>query len=891
MKNFTFLLISIAFLFGNLSHAQKEVSDDQKYVVIEEHTGAWCQWCPRGTVKGRQLSQQYDNVIFVAIHSTDPMSYPEYLTATGLSAAPTANIQRKFFDQDTGEWEGKVISETSIDAPAYLEIITDYNESNRELEAEVTVHFTEDYSGSLNLAGLIVEDAVTGPSPGFDQSNSYSGGGNGPMGGFEDLPSPVPANMIAYDHLSRQLLGGYDGLNNIIPSSVSAGESFSNTFTHILPDDYNWEYIRVTAWIIDNNNGHIVNAGKSNYLGGNDNAFPHFITNPVTEAFVGIQYNYMIYTADPETDGLTISATDLPDWLSLNQTAQNTVHTAGILNGVPTETGTFPITLTVNDGQNTTEQTFEIIVESNPGAGWEVIGEEGFSDMESSNNILRINDEDVPYVAIFDYGSALKVMKYENDEWISVGSSIGTPDSHFGFDIDNEGTPWIAFNDISNGTKCIVRKFDGNSWVNAGDAVSVGAARNVYLECDNNGIPHVAFYEQTMNTQGFVYKYENTEWQMLGDGPIDPGVALFFDIKFNEQNTPYLLWSLAPSGYSFYSRVSKFENNEWSEIGGGDISENTTYFQHSLAINSENQIAVSLCETSDNQLNTYLFTGSEWEKISPEGLTGEYVSLEYDNNDELFWGFQNSAQGSQTSVMKYDGTNWTSVGPATISGTSKNQSLGFNNNNEPYIAYSDEDHNGFTTVKAYLASETAIAVIDPLSIEFPETIINETSEETIMISNTGTVPLEITNINSNNYIFNLSEEELTIEPGASTELIVSFSPEAVEWYEGIVSMETNDPYNAFINIEVSGQGRLLEGMNELNSQFRLYPNPATDMLKILSDKEMTQIQIYNTNGQIIMNTPLNSLEINIDLKKFNKGVYIVRIVNNENSSIQKLIIQ
>ena len=36
----------------------------QKHVLVEELTGTWCQWCPRGIYYGDSLCGTYDNVIF-----------------------------------------------------------------------------------------------------------------------------------------------------------------------------------------------------------------------------------------------------------------------------------------------------------------------------------------------------------------------------------------------------------------------------------------------------------------------------------------------------------------------------------------------------------------------------------------------------------------------------------------------------------------------------------------------------------------------------------------------------------------------------------------------------------------------------------------------------------
>lgn len=893
MKKLYPLLFVLSLLLSFTSQAQKQIQEDQKYVVIEELTGTWCSYCPRGTYEGRQLSQDYDNVIFVAIHTNDVMEIPDYASASGLTGAPSANINRKHLGLDTQVWESKVNQETAIDPPAYITVETNYNETTREIEAIVSAEFIEDYSGNIRLAALVMEDGVTGPSPDFDQSNHYSGGANGPMGGFEDLPSSIPANMIAYDHLARELLGGYDGVDGSIPTSVNSGETYTHTFTYTLPEDHNHEYIRIAAWLLNDDNGHILNAGKSSYLPGFDNAKPHFISEPITSGNVGIQYNYQFYTADPETDDLVISATVIPDWMSFEETAQHSVHTAGLLSGVPTETGVFPITITVNDGEWTTEQNYEIIIEENPGAGWEVIGQEGFTNVSPNANIIKVDQNNIPYLAFHSYGGPLNVMSFENDSWTTIGSGIGTPDSDMDFELDSNGTPYVAFNDNSSGNKCVVKMYDGSDWVSVGVPVSSGAARSIELAIDNNGIPYVAFYEQEQNAAGYIYRFENGTWNMLGDGQIDPDAALFFELDFDSNNSPYLLWCTAPTNYSFYSRVSKFENDEWNLLGGGNISSEITYYHNNICIDANDQISVSICESTSTVYKIFTLEGSSWQNISPvDPLYGETHDLVADSEGNMYFGFQNAGQGSQTSVIMYDGNTWEPVGPVVISGVASKHQMDIGINNEPYIAYSDEAFGEKATVKAYLQSESAVANISLASIEFPETEIDQTAEESISITNTGTAILEIFNINTNNYIFSANLSEITIAPGATEELLISFNPEAEELYEGILSLESNDPYQTLINIDLSGQGRLIDQVQNLNNQLiQVYPNPTDDILYIQTSLNWMEAQLFNLKGQLLISEKVFNSSIDLNLASLDSGIYLLQIISSDKAFKKKIIIK
>ncbi len=865
---------------------------DQKYVVLEELTGTWCSWCPRGQVTGRQLSQDYDNIIFIAIHSSDPMEYEAYSQASGLTAAPSANINRKHQGTDTGQWEGLAVQEMAVDPPAYITVSTTFDEGTRELEAIVSASFVENLSGNYRLGGLVVEDGVTGPSPSYDQSNSYSGGGYGPMGGFEDLPSPVPASMIAYDHVARQLLGGYSGEAGSLPGSIGNGENHSYTFSYTLPDDFEHDYIRVVGWLIDQNSGQILNAGKSQYLPGFDNGKPHFLSTPLSGGFVGTEYVYQVYTADPEDDGLTITATDIPSWLSFEQNAQHSVHTSGILNGTPTATGTYPITLEVTDGDWVIEQSFELVVEGSQGAAWELVGVPGCSNIETSETIICLDDEDTPFLACRNFSDPIEVLQFDGVSWSGLGTNIGNSDSDMDMAVDEYGTPWIAFNDVSAGGKAVVKKYSGGSWVTVGSPVSTGEARSIALAFDNNGVAYVGFYEQSQNYRAYVYKYTGGSWQMVGTGPIAEEITLWLRFAFDSNNTPYVLWCKAV-GYSYYSRVSSFENNTWSIIGGGDITSNITYFDHEIVINNDDDVFVSISETTGTELNVYELVYGVWvKKTNSTNYIGEQHGMVVNSDGLIYLGFQNASQASQTSVVSFDGSTWESVGPVSISGSANNQSMAIASDNTPYIAYSDSDQQDKATVKAYFSSPLPIFELDLTQIVFDTTAVGYNNQQAVWVSNTGEATLEISSISTNNFIFSPNYTSMSIEAGDSLELIITFEPEDEQLYEGEITLLSNDPDNDTQIIEVSGYGIISTniGTTEETVEPVLFPNPCVDFCTITMNSKISRMQIINSSGKIETDRIPGSNQITMNTSRLPKGLYFVKLYTDDEIHIRKLVI-
>ncbi|MBK8701437.1 MAG: Omp28-related outer membrane protein [Saprospiraceae bacterium] len=186
-----------------------------KFVIAEEATGTWCGWCPRGAVMLDRLSKRYPNYfIGIAVHNADPMVVTEYDAGirglSGFTGFPSATVGRTAIIDPLGI-ESAFFSRI-VEAPkSSITVGASYDEATRKLSLSPKITFKANVSGSYKMALVIVEDSVRSTAAGYAQSNYYSGGGNGPMGGYELLPNPVPANKMTYNHVARVLLGGFKG--------------------------------------------------------------------------------------------------------------------------------------------------------------------------------------------------------------------------------------------------------------------------------------------------------------------------------------------------------------------------------------------------------------------------------------------------------------------------------------------------------------------------------------------------------------------------------------------------------------------------------------------------------------------------------------------------------
>ncbi len=235
-----------------------------KGVLIEEGTGTWCGWCPRGAVFLDALTDKYGKLFAsIAVHNGDPMVVSGYDGQHGFSGYPGITVNRASASTGFGSLGNIELPflQSITEAPAgTFELEGSYDGPSRVLNLQSTVTANEDMNTDYAVSIVLIEDGVTGTGNGWSQSNFYAGGGQGPMGGYENLPNPVPAEDIVYDHVARAVPLGYDG--SPLNSAMTAGNSESYDYSIMLNDE--WEVTEMDiVMILHNPDGTINNAYKA----------------------------------------------------------------------------------------------------------------------------------------------------------------------------------------------------------------------------------------------------------------------------------------------------------------------------------------------------------------------------------------------------------------------------------------------------------------------------------------------------------------------------------------------------------------------------------------------------------------------------------------------------
>ncbi|MDG1296810.1 MAG: T9SS type A sorting domain-containing protein [Saprospiraceae bacterium] len=238
---------------------------ENRGVFVEEATGTWCTWCPRGGAFMDLLKECFDqHFIGVAVHNNDPMVDNAYDAGIGelINGYPSAVFERNEI-VDPSELIAPVLARAQEVAPATLRAGATNNGGLLTLAVEVQANV--DMDGSYKLIGIITEDGVTGTSSGYAQVNAYSGSGAAyPLDWYSAQPSPVPASEMVYNEVGRGLIGGFEGETTTV--SIAAGESFTHYFAatdmpNTIQDNDN-VYIN---FVLLDASGSVINAWKQGY--------------------------------------------------------------------------------------------------------------------------------------------------------------------------------------------------------------------------------------------------------------------------------------------------------------------------------------------------------------------------------------------------------------------------------------------------------------------------------------------------------------------------------------------------------------------------------------------------------------------------------------------------
>ena len=248
--------------------------------LLEEYTGTWCGWCPRGYVGLEKLAELYpDDYVLVSYHNSDDMEIlDEYSFPSNVEGFPDAWIDRTinvdaFYGVNYDVKELGIADDMEVRSQQFgqadINVSATLSEDGESIDVNTSVTFPYNLTEDLYaLEYILTADGLTNEK--WGQSNNYAGGDEGGyLQEFNDAATTVYG--LVYNDVAV-MMSEIGGIEESLPATINANEAVSHSYTFELANAVNTQgneiiqdksKMKVVALLINTQTGEVVNANKT----------------------------------------------------------------------------------------------------------------------------------------------------------------------------------------------------------------------------------------------------------------------------------------------------------------------------------------------------------------------------------------------------------------------------------------------------------------------------------------------------------------------------------------------------------------------------------------------------------------------------------------------------
>ena len=241
--------------------------------LVEEATGTWCGWCPRGAVGLKMLNKTFrDDVVTVAVHSNDPMELSGYWLNS--SSFPSCQINRgAFVDPYYGSSDMPFGIKLDVEAAMRQYTIGEIavnaewtDASQTAIKVNTTTTFVENVSSSPYQIGyLLLENKQTGTTSEWNQKNYFAGSAINDANLKPLTEKTAVIENMKYDYVPVATWQRETGIEGSLPSTITSEVPMNNTYTLDISGNtriQNKANLVVVALLLNKNTKELINCAK-----------------------------------------------------------------------------------------------------------------------------------------------------------------------------------------------------------------------------------------------------------------------------------------------------------------------------------------------------------------------------------------------------------------------------------------------------------------------------------------------------------------------------------------------------------------------------------------------------------------------------------------------------
>ena len=283
--------------------------------VMEEITGTWCGWCPRGIVGIENLKRDFPNdFIAIAVHcgESDPFVAPTYETLANAGfGAPSALLNRITladpyygFGNDNYGIKDVISLINQLPTEAMMGVSSKLSDDENEIEMTAYTKFSMSSPNAPYMVAYgLMEDKLTGV-----QTNYYS---SQVAAQYQITEASLPEDLKPYYNKKYQYTNKYDdvargiydifGIEGRLSGPIQSGVVKEHTLTIEVPSNIrNIDNVSVVALLMDGYTGEIIAAEKA-YVGESTTTGIESVANNEMNADIKVIPGALFVTANTAT--------------------------------------------------------------------------------------------------------------------------------------------------------------------------------------------------------------------------------------------------------------------------------------------------------------------------------------------------------------------------------------------------------------------------------------------------------------------------------------------------------------------------------------------------------------------------------------------------------------